>query len=141
MKDTYAANSNRKIGTSFEQELCDWLGDHGFWAHNMAQKAEGQPADVIAARYGKPYLIDCKVCSDDSFALSRLEPNQSRAMKRWCTTGNGVGWFAIKLNNGKIYMIDHVVLTTIRTLVSEIHEANMLTYGCTLEEWENEVCK
>ena len=53
--------SNKKIGNDFEAELCEMLSLYGFWCHNLAVKSEGQPADVIAARNGKAYLIDCKV--------------------------------------------------------------------------------
>ena len=57
--------SNKKLGNSFESELCEILSMYGFWCHNLAQNSAGQPADVIAVRNGKAYLIDCKVCSTD----------------------------------------------------------------------------
>ena len=53
--------SNKKLGNSFEAELCEILSQHGFWAHNLAQNAAGQPADVIAVKDGEAFLIDCKV--------------------------------------------------------------------------------
>ena len=87
-------NTNRKTGTSFERELCEELARYGFWAHNLAQNSAGQPFDVIAARDGKVYPIDAKVCEKDVFRLVRIEDNQFSAMTLWKDTGNGEGWFA-----------------------------------------------
>lgn len=42
--------NNRKTGNSFEAEFCDLLFQHGYWVHNLAQNAAGQPADVIAVK-------------------------------------------------------------------------------------------
>ena len=39
--------TNRKIGNTFETEFCELLFQRGFWCHNMAQNAAGQPADVL----------------------------------------------------------------------------------------------
>ena len=64
--------SNRKLGNSFEAELCEILFENGFWVHNLAQNQAGQPADIIAARNKVAYLIDCKVCSGNGFPLSRV---------------------------------------------------------------------
>lgn len=44
-----SSSTNRTVGTRFEDELCELLAEHGWWAHNMAQNQVGQPADVIAA--------------------------------------------------------------------------------------------
>ena len=57
--------TNRKIGNSFETEFCELLFQYGFWCHNIAQNAAGQPADVIAVKNKTAYLIDCKVCSNN----------------------------------------------------------------------------
>ena len=43
-----STNNNKKNGNHFEEEFCELLALHGFWAHNMAQNQVGQPADVIA---------------------------------------------------------------------------------------------
>lgn len=51
--------TNRKIGNSFETEFCELLFQHGFWCHNMAQNAAGQPADVIAVKGKTAYLMMC----------------------------------------------------------------------------------
>lgn len=97
--------SNRGTGTKFETALCEMLADTGFWAHNLAQNKHGQPADIIAVKNGKAYLIDCKVCSTDKgFPFSRVEENQRCAMELWEECGNGSGWFAVSLPNGEVYM-------------------------------------
>lgn len=74
--------TNKKLGNTFEAELCEILFKHGFWSHNLAQNAAGQPADVIAVKHKTPYLIDCKVCSRGKFPLSRVEENQHLSIAR-----------------------------------------------------------
>ncbi len=97
--------SNRATGTRFEQELCELLAEHGFWAHNLTQNQAGQPADIIAVKGNYAVLIDCKVCSTNSFRLSRIEENQEMAMLRWYATGNDHSYFALKMLSGEIYMM------------------------------------
>lgn len=97
--------NNRKIGSQFEQELCNELAKNGWWAHFLSQNQTGQPADVIAVRNNVAVLIDCKVCADNRFALSRIECNQEGAMTLWEATGNAYCYFAMKLNDGRIYMV------------------------------------
>ena len=90
--------TNKKLGNSFEAEFCEVLAGSGYWVHNLAQNQAGQPADVIAVKDGKAYLIDCKVCSTAAgFKFSRIEDNQELSMQLWETCGNGTGWFALKL--------------------------------------------
>ena len=96
--------SNKALGSRFERELAEFLAAHGFWAHVIAQNAAGQPADIIACKDDVPYLIDCKVCSDDRFPISRIEPNQEAAMTFWQEHGNTECYFAMKTSKG-IYMI------------------------------------
>ena len=65
-------NDNRRVGTGFEKQLCMSLSGYGFWAHNLAQNSQGQPFDIIAARNGKSYPIDCKDCAKDIFKMERI---------------------------------------------------------------------
>ncbi|MBR1732161.1 MAG: Holliday junction resolvase RecU [Alloprevotella sp.] len=95
---------NKTVGNRFEQELCDLLAANGFWAHNMAQNHDGQPADVIACINDTPFLIDCKVCANDTFPVSRIEDNQHTAMQLFEAKDNSCAYFALKLSNGDIYM-------------------------------------
>lgn len=124
--------SNRKVGNSFEAEFCEILSQNGYWAHNLAQNSAGQPADVIAVRNGVPFLIDCKVCSGNSFALSRIEENQRLAMRLWSECNNGEGWFAVKFESN-IYM---VTLGRLDSLTSKrLSEDFFEKFTLTLAEW------
>ena len=126
--------TNKKIGNDFESDFCEILFDNGFWVHNLAQNQAGQPADVIAARSGKTYLIDCKVCSVRGFALSRMEENQDLSMEMWKATGNGEGQFAILIGE-KIVMIPHSTVKALRATQSYMNELELREYGTPLEKW------
>lgn len=128
-------NSNKKVGNDFEKELCDMLASEGFWAHNMAQNSAGQPADVIAVRNGKAFLIDCKVCINDTFPFSRIESNQHTAMTLWKQSGNGDGWFALQLSNKDIYMIYHDLMIALSLNQSSIGKDLITHYGLPLARW------
>ena len=128
-------SNNKKLGNDFESRFCEILYSEGFWVHNLAQNSAGQPADVIAARNGKTYLIDCKVCSNRGFALSRMEENQDLSMELWKDTGNGDGWFAILLPGGQIYMIPRFVIKAMRNSQSSMSEAEIHECGTPLYKW------
>ena len=128
--------SNKQLGNSFEEELCEILSAYGFWSHNFAQKSAGQPADVIAARNGKAYLIDCKVCSTDKgFALNRMEENQDLSMNLWNECGNGQGWFALKLPTDDIIMVPHFVVKALQNSQSYLSPGSIYEAGKPLEKW------
>lgn len=102
----------------------------------MAQNAAGQPADVIAAKNSKAYLIDCKVCSTDKgFALKRMEDNQDLAMKLWEECGNGQGWFAIKLPTNDIFMLPHFYIKAQAQTQSYLSPGEIYEMGKPLEKW------
>ena len=126
--------TNKKIGNDFESDFCEILFNEGFWVHNMAQNASGQPADVIAARNGKTYLIDCKVCTVRGFALSRMEENQDLSMELWEACGNGEGWFAVLIGE-QIAMIPHFIIKVLRNQQSYLNELEIREYGTLLEKW------
>ena len=127
--------SNKKLGNDFESKLCELLGDKGFWAHNFAQNSAGQPADVIAARNYKTYLIDCKVCSNRGFELSRVEQNQDLSMSLWESCGNGTGWFALLLPGNRIYMISHGIVKQVMKEMTYLNEEFINGIGTPLETW------
>ena len=129
--------TNKKIGNDFESDFCEILFNEGFWTHNLAQNASGQPADVIAARNGKTYLIDCKVCSNQGFALSRIEENQDLSMELWKDTGNGDGWFALKVEE-EIVMIPHFSIKALMRKKSVLNLTDIREYGVKLERWIKE---
>ena len=126
--------NNKAIGDSFEQELCEKLSEHGFWSHCMAMNKAGQPADIIAVKNKKAYLIDAKVCSNNVFPLSRVEDNQDLAMDLWNEKGNGQGWFALKLKD-KIYMIPHFCIKAYMVQQASLSNAEIVTLGKPIEKW------
>lgn len=134
-------NTNRKNGNAFERELCKILADNGFWVHNMAQNAQGQPFDVLAVKNGHPYGIDCKLCEHDTFSLDRIESNQDSAMRKWQDCGNGKGWFAIKISTGSIWMLSLPAIDKFKINLIDAKLKKSLTWpiittiGMSLEEW------
>lgn len=131
--------TNKKLGNNFEAELSEILFSNGFWVHRLSQNQAGQPADVLAVRNGKAYLIDCKVCSGKGFSTSRIEENQTLAMSEWYARGNGVAWFAIKFRDSdEVYMIPHLrFVFDKRTVYSENDLIKLCadSKGCLLKDW------
>ena len=130
--------NNKQIGNSFESELCELLSQNGFWAYNAVNKSSGQPADVLAARNDVPYLIDCKVCSNDTFPLSRIEENQYNAMMLFNARGNEETYFALKFSDGVIYMLSAMLLfSAMNAGVKSLHRRDIEEnpYGCPFERW------
>lgn len=126
--------NNKTMGNSFEQELCEKLSEHGFWSHCMAMNKAGQPADIIAVKNKKAYLIDAKVCSNNVFPLSRVEDNQDLAMDLWSECGNGIGWFALKLNT-QIYMLSHYIMKAYKDRKHSLSAQDIFEVGMPLEKW------
>ena len=126
--------NNRKMGNSFETELCEILSNYGFWVHTMRQDTSGQPADIIAVRNKVSHLIDAKVCSDNKFPLSRVEENQDLAMELWKDCGNGLGWFALKTDSG-IYMLSHYCIKAYAEMQSSLSAKEIVELGLPLERW------
>ena len=129
------ATSNKAVGNAFEQELCEKLSEYGFWVHSLAMNKAGQPADIIAVKDKKAYLIDAKVCSNRGFALSRVEENQELAMTLWNERGNGQGWFALKIPTGEIYMIPHFCIQAYKARQSSLSFSEIHELGKPLERW------
>lgn len=127
--------SNKKLGNDFESQFCEILFEKGFWCHNLAQNQAGQPADVIAVRNGKAYLIDCKVCSNHKFALTRMEDNQDLAMELWDRCGNGDGWFALLIGEDTVYMVKHAIVRSISKRQSSMDIHDIQRWGYPLNEW------
>lgn len=133
--------TNKKLGNDFESEFCQLLFDHGWWVHNMAQNAAGQPADVIAVKDHKALLIDCKVCTNRGFALSRVEDNQHLSMDLWRDRGNGEAWFAIKTNLGEIIMLPHLSIKALSINKSVLNHKDLEEYGTPFGKWVKKICK
>lgn len=127
--------SNRSEGTAFEGILCDTLAKNGFWAHNMAQKASGQPADVIAVKNNTAVLIDCKICSKDYFRLDRIEENQESAMNIWMMCKNYFAYFAVRLPDGSTYMVPYTdAIAKKRKGVKSLKRRDLIMY-MSLTQW------
>lgn len=126
--------SNKSVGNRFEITLCNNLAMLGFWAHNFRQDVSGQPADVIAVRNRKAYLIDCKVCSGESFDLRRMEENQDLSMTRWEECGNGQGWFAVQCKD-LIYMFSHDTIKKLRETRSSVPFKEFKSFAVPFGEW------
>lgn len=127
--------TNRTQGTKFEAKFCEMLFEEGFWVHNFAQNSSGQPADVIAVKNGKAYLIDCKVCEKDEFPFHRIEPNQHLSMKMWCRCGNAQAWFALKMKDGSVWMMSYPLLQSLSIGASSANLSIIKFYGAEFGKW------
>lgn len=105
---------NRTTGGRFEQELSHILAENGFWVHVMQQNKAGQPADLIAVKGRFHTLIDCKVCENGYFPFERIEENQRSAMKMFLRKTGELCYFALKLPDGEIRMVNLARLETIQ---------------------------
>ena len=134
--------SNRASGNHFEMDFAMDLAKHGWWAHVMKQDSSGQPADVIAVYHGYAYLIDCKVCADNRFDLSRIEPNQWDAMQYWLNLHGSTPLFALKDGDGQVWMLDYIWA---RSLMEEgvksvkCEERGHRLWG--MEDWLEWICR
>lgn len=126
--------TNKKIGNTFEAEFCEMMFEHGFWVHNMAMNQAGQPADVIAVKNHKAFLIDCKVCTNMNFPLSRIEENQHLSMELWKDSGNGEGWFALKIE-GHVFMIPHFTMKALSHEKATLTFNDITEYGTLFDKW------
>lgn len=126
-----ARQSNRLIGNQLEREVAAKLSAHGYWVHLLTQSTVGQPADMIAVKNRRAYLIDAKQCRGHTFEARRIEDNQYMAMHSFQERGNGVGWFAIHFSSGPIYMVPLSTFTD-RAHVSAQWCAE---HAITIDEW------
>ena len=126
---------NKKLGNKFEKELSEILYNAGYWVHLLNQNKNGQPADIIAVKNKKAYLIDAKVCSLEKFAFKRVEENQRLSMQMFIECGNTTPYFALKARN-EIYMLSY---KTIRDLIKQgkkqLNFAEINKYGTRLSTW------
>lgn len=127
--------SNKKSGNDFEETFAQTLADNGYWVHGIMGNKNGQPADIIAVKDGRPYLIDCKVCVNDMFTLRRIELNQHLTAKRWRECGNGEYWFALKTTEG-VYIMSYTNMVRYgKAGRASINLDQIKTFGCRLEDW------
>ena len=104
--------NNKKLGTAFEQEVCELYKRNGYWVHFITPDARGaQPFDIIAVKNDEPYAIECKTLTTDkkSFSFDRLEDNQILASEKWMKCGNKPPMIVIKYGD-EIYVVDYLRL-------------------------------
>lgn len=131
--------NNKQLGNSFETEFAILLYKNNFWALNIKQHASGQPADIIASKRLKTYLIDCKIASTKrGFDLDRIEDNQHYAMTMWLERYGDDGWFAIKYLQD-IIMVTHFELEFLRhNGVKTLTYEQAIKLGVPIERWLKE---
>lgn len=128
--------NNKIAGTKFEKEFAGILADNWFWVHLFQDNKNGQPCDVIAAKNGRAYLIDCKDCQSEIFSLSRIEENQINAMILFSMMGNAVGMFAIRFPDKQVYLLPYTKLQELQEAgFKRINATVCRTQGIPLEQW------
>jgi Holliday junction resolvase len=126
--------TNKKLGNQFEVELANMLARSGFWCTRLAPSAFGQPADLIAAKDKRAYLIDCKVCHGGRFNMSRVEDNQHYAMQMWNNKGNGSGYFALLIDDS-VYMLSYSNLQLYIGKKSVLNTKEITALGLEFSRW------
>ena len=126
---------NKKLGNDFEKELSEILYDAGYWVHLLNQNKNGQPADIIAVKDGRAYLIDAKVCTYEVFPFRRIEENQQLAMDMWKECGNGTSYFALKARN-EVYIVAYDTIKDLQKKgKKQLNFDDMNKYGTRLATW------
>lgn len=127
--------NNKYLGNKFEKELSEILYDAGYWVHLLNQNKNGQPADIIAVKNGKAYLIDAKECTWEIFQFRRMEYNQELSMGLWIECGNTTPYFALKARN-EIYMVSYEFIKELAEQgKKQLNLEDMNKYGVRLATW------
>ena len=97
--------SNKQLGTWFEQYVCTMLAHRGWWAHFISPSRIGsQPFDIVAMKGNVVLAIDCKTCSTPNFPLSRVEDNQIFAFDMISERTDAICGFLVQYND-QIYFL------------------------------------
>lgn len=133
--------SNKKIGSTFENDLSNYLSYKGFWVQLIKQNQDGQSSDLLAIKGGQAYLIDAKVCSLGVFDIERIEENQLNSMKKFKNCGNETGLFALWIDKQDIWICSlDDLLEVSRVKNKRCLYKNDLEPICTpLEQWADEI--
>lgn len=111
--------NNKKLGTEFENRMCDLLKDAGWWVHFIEPKPNGaQPFDIIAVKCGRAIALDCKTSASNRFSISRLEENQRLAFDKWLKCGNEMPMVAVEYEE-EVYLIRYDYLEQAGTIKLE----------------------
>lgn len=128
--------SNKSLGSAFERELAQILAGRGWWVHLLQGNANGQPSDLIALKDGTAMLVDAKVCSSDTFRLSRMEENQRLAMDMWHSKRCGLAYFALKfIKHDEIYLVSYHWLASLNA--PSVDYKTVTKAGFKLERGDN----
>ena len=93
-------------GQQFEKDFCELLRHMGYWVLNIPRNASGaQPFDVIAVKGKEVFALDCKVCENNRFPLSRIEDNQWLAFNAIETKSEIACAGIAVLYDGEIFLI------------------------------------
>ena len=106
----FVMESNKRIGSRFERQVCDKLAKDGWWVHFLAPGANGaQPFDVIAMRGKRVLALDCKTCRSKYFSYDRIETNQRMAfdMLRARVSDDVISCGFVILHNDKIVFLPY----------------------------------
>lgn len=91
-----------KAGKDFEEQLCWWLRENGYYPEYHEKSASGsQNGDITAIKNNIAFKIEAKHLQNKSglFPLSRIESNQMSAYKVFKECGNNNIFLAIQWNN------------------------------------------
>lgn len=92
--------NNKKLGTAFENEICELLKSRGYWVHFISPDMRGaQPFDIIAVKNKIAYAIDCKTSVNHIFSMRRVEDNQALSFDLWLSKNNTMPMFLVKYND------------------------------------------
>lgn len=128
--------NNKRLGNAFEKQFCILASEHGFWCHRLQDNKNGQPADVLMSKNNTPVLLDCKVCENSVFPLSRIEENQWNAMTMWLRKGNKYAMFALEINK-EVWMISFEALKCYKDNgVKQLNLTQILTQGIPFQVWQ-----
>lgn len=88
--------TNKALGNEFENWLCEYGYNLGFFAHKLTQSTSGQPTDIVFARADLVMFVDAKNCNGVRFPISRVESNQRNAFKLLNEVGCKHTYFAFR---------------------------------------------
>ncbi|MDY0291954.1 MAG: hypothetical protein RBR02_06430 [Desulfuromonadaceae bacterium] len=99
--------NNKKLGSSFEQEICNFLATNGWWARLMYPAPDGsQPFDIEAKKGNVSLLLECKTISNKNnmFPLDRVEDNQISAYEGLSSLNIPNQYFVFKRIDGTFWV-------------------------------------
>ena len=124
--------NNKKLGTAFEQRICDKLKNAGYWVHFLTPDKRGaQPFDIIAVKDGLAVAIECKTLdvTQRYFRISRLEENQKLALERWKACGNNYAYIVVEYGKTIVPIRYEELLESEKIdLWAKVSDASMMLY-------------